>query len=390
MKYIKILPADRLEFQMFVLDDLADELLANGKDVIKVTIGISELPIPEKVQKVFSETLLDHEKTHLVYPEGLPELRQAITEYYDKNYGVKTTPNNVFVNVGTSAVFRNIFQLTGHPGSEILLPRPYYCLYLLSAILTDATIKHYEIDLKTGGIDFDSFSRAFDPKKTSVIVINSPGNPLGNIIPEADIARLNDIVAGQAHIIHDEIYNNVVFYDEYKSPLIYLDKHLDTQIITNAFSKGFRMYTKRVGYAIVPDSLMMPMRIMQQHTLLTSDPVNQYGMIEALKDLASPRELMVLYRNRAEYSFDNLKDTGCNPIKAYGGFYVTLDCDDWIKEKGFGDSKDLARDILEKVYVATVPSTDFGIPNGLRLSFCNSRYNEAIDRLRTYFTEAAT
>ncbi len=388
MRYIKELPSERLEFQMFVLDELADALLAKGEDVIKVTIGIAELPIPERVQKVFAETLHDHEKTHVVYPEGLPELRQAIARYYKEHFHVETSPDNVFINVGTSAVFRNLFQLLSRPGLEILLPQPYYCLYLLSAILSDATIKYYDLDLKTGGIDFDSFNQVFDREKSSVIVLNSPGNPLGNVIPRQDIVRLNDIVAGQAYIIHDEIYNNVVFYDQYESPLTYLNRYKDAHIITNAFSKGFRMYTKRVGYAIVPEPLIMPVRIMQQHTLLTADPVNQHGMVEALRDLDSPRELMEVYRSRAEYSYNTLKDTGCHPIKAHGGFYVTLDCENWIKEKGFTDSKDLAKDILEKVYVATVPGTDFGIPNTLRLAFCNSRYNEAIDRLRIYFTGA--
>lgn len=386
-RYIKSLPAARLEFQMFVLDELADELIEQGKDVIKLTIGIAEMPVSDRILKVFAETIYDHEKTHVVYPEGLPELREAIANYYNTQFKIDTTPEHVFTNVGTSSVFRNLFQLLSRPGLEILLPKPYYCLYLLSAILTDATTKYYDIDYQTGGIDFDSFKQVFDPEKTSVVVINSPGNPLGNLIPKEDIIELNNIVAGQAYIIHDEIYNNTVFYADYESPFTYLDKHLDVQVITNAFSKGFRMYTKRVGYAIVPESLIMPTRIMQQHTLLTSDPVNQYGMIEALKDLDSPRELMEVYRGRAEYSYDSLKDTGCNPIKVYGGFYITLDCDAWVKAKNMESSKDLAKDILQKVYVATVPGTDFGIPNGLRLAFCNERYDEAIDRLKIYFTE---
>ena len=77
-RYIKSLPAARLEFQMFVLDELADELIEQGKDVIKLTIGIAEMPVSDRILKVFAETIYDHEKTHVVYPEGLPELREAI------------------------------------------------------------------------------------------------------------------------------------------------------------------------------------------------------------------------------------------------------------------------------------------------------------------------
>ncbi len=76
------------------------------------------------------------------------------------------------------------------------------------------------------------------------------------------------------------------------------------------------------------------------------------------------------------------------PIAAEGGFYAMLRCKDWNTAHGFASSKELARDILEKVHVAVVPGTDFGVPDDLRLAFCNERYNEGIDRLRKYFTTA--
>lgn len=384
--YVKNFPVAELEFQMFVMDELADALSEKGHDVIKLTIGISELPVPENVIRVFSETLHDSNKTRLVYPQGLPELRSAIADYYRTHFKVKAEARHVVINVGTSALFRNLFQLLCKPGQHILMPKPYYCLYLMSAILAEAQIRHYDIDLHTGRLNLDSFRQVYDPEKTAVVILNNPGNPIGNVLTHADIAAMNDIIGGRSFVIHDEIYNNTMFYEEYASPPSYLDKHLDTHIITNGFSKGFRMYTKRVGYAILPEPLIMPMRIMQQHTLLTCDPVNQYGMIEALKDLESPRELMVIYRDRAEYTSESLRGTGCVPIVAKGGFYNFLDCEAWIRNHGMQDSKDLARDILEKVHVSTVPGTDFGVPLGLRLSFCNGRYKEGVDRLRDYFT----
>ena len=386
--YVKELPAAELEFQMFVMDELADDLLAKGADVLKLTIGIAELPIPKRVLDVFEKTLHDHEKTHQVYPQGVPALREAIAHHYKRKYKVDSTMEQVIVNVGTSAIFRNTFQLTCKPGQEILMPRPYYCLYLLSALLAEAKITYYDIDYKTKRIDMDSFRRAYDPDKTAVVVINNPGNPLGNVVPKEDIVTMNEIIAGRSFIVNDEIYNNCVFYADYECPLAYLDKeHRKNNIVTNAFSKGFRMYTKRMGFSILPESLIMPMRILQQHTLLCADPVNQYAVIEALDDDDSPRELMELYRSRAEYTTNTLKDTGTNPIHADGGFYEVLDCDEWVANRGLGSSKELAREILEEVHVSTVPGTDFGIPNGLRLSFCQARYNEGIDRLRQYFTK---
>lgn len=255
------------------------------------------------------------------------------------------------------------------------------------ADLLPACQRRNDYMLEKSGITASSKVLDYNPDKTAVVVLNNPGNPLGNIISQEEIKEINQIIDGRSYIMNDEIYNNTLFYDDYKCPLTYLDdKYRDVNIVTNAFSKGFRMYTKRVGYALLPDSLVMPMRIVQQHTLLTHDPVNQYGAIAALQDLDAPKELTRIYKERAEYSYNTLKDTGCDPIKSEGGFYIVLDCDRWVKTKGMKDSKELAIDIARKVYVATVPGTDFGIPNGLRLSFCNDRYKEGIDRLRDYFT----
>jgi aspartate aminotransferase len=146
------------------------------------------------------------------------------------------------------------------------------------------------------------------------------------------------------------------------------------------------MYTKRVGFAILPEELQANLRVIQQHTLLCTDPCYQYGMIAALGDVASPAQLTSVYRSRAEYTTRRLTGTGCEPVAAEGGFYAMLRCGEWNAARGFASSKELARDILERVHVAVVPGTDFGVPDDLRLAFCNHRYNEGIDRLREYFT----
>jgi len=371
---------------MFVLDELADEFLEQGKDVLKLTIGVPELPTPKPVLDRIVEALADPDYVRRVYPEGLPELREAIVDYYNAKYRADTSIDHVIVNTGTSPIFRNIFQLVSGQGREILLPRPYYALYVYCATLANATVKFYDIDLDTKRVDIDSFRRNFSPERTSLVVVNSPGNPIGNVVQPSELRELYDIVDGQAYILNDEIYNNCVFHDEFHSSLELLPEYRDVTIVTNSFSKGFRMYTKRVGFAILPKELQVNLRVMQQHTLLCTDPCYQYGMIAALEDEESPAELAALYRSRGEYTTRHLKHAGCEPVDAEGGFYAVLRCADWNREHGFASSKELARDILRQAHVAVVPGTDFGIPQDLRLAFCNDRYNEGIDRLRSYFS----
>ena len=382
------MPGD-LEFQMFVLDELADELTEQGADVLKLTIGVPELPIPPIVLDRMVAKLHDPDFVRRVYPEGLPELREAIANFYNRRHGASVSAAQVIVNTGTSPIFRNIFQLLSGPEYEIMIPRPYYALYLYCAKLAGATVKFYDIDINTKRVDMDSFRQNFSPERTSLVVINSPGNPVGNIVTPEEMREMYEIVDDQAYILNDEIYNNTMFYDDFHSPLELLPEHANTTIVTNSFSKGYRMYTKRVGFAILPEELQVNLRVIQQHTLLCTDPCYQYGMIAALEDDQSIEELTGIYRARAEYTTERLAGTGCHPIAAEGGFYAILRCEEWNAGRGFESSKELARDILQSVHVAVVPGTDFGLPHDLRLAFCNARYEEGIDRLRDYFTSPA-
>jgi aspartate/methionine/tyrosine aminotransferase len=387
---IKDLMPSNLEFQMFVLDELADELSKKGADVIKLTIGVTDLPIPSNVLDRMIEKLRDPDFVRRVYPEGLPELREAIAEFYNARYTTNVSLDNVIVNTGSSPIFRNIFQLLAGPEFEIMIPRPYYALYLYCAKLAGAKVKFYNIDLDSKRVDMESFRQNFSPERTSLVVINSPGNPVGNIVTLDEMREMYEIVNHNAYVLNDEIYNNTMFYDQFHTPLAALPEHNDITIVTNSFSKGYRMYTKRIGFAILPKELQTNLRVMQQHTLLCTDPCYQDGMIAALEDEESPQELNRVFRSRAEYTSQCLINSGCEPITSEGGFYSILRCKEWNIAHGFESSKELARDILEKVHVAVVPGTDFGIPHDLRLAFCNERYNEGIDRLSRYFTNTLT
>jgi aspartate/methionine/tyrosine aminotransferase len=176
-----------------------------------LTIGISELPEPEEVKQVLSQTVWEFGKTHQVFPEGLPDLREGVASFYNEQFGAEVTSNQVIVNTGTSAIFRNFFQILCSSEYEILLPFPYYSLYRISAILAGAAIRYYNIDQKSLRVDMNSFVSVFNPKKTALVVINSPGNPLGNILNYDEILAMYQLIGGEAFVIHDDIYVTTCF-----------------------------------------------------------------------------------------------------------------------------------------------------------------------------------
>lgn len=372
-------------FLMFVVDGMANELEKKGEKVIRMTLGKSELPLHPSIIQAMQDALGDFSKSSLVYPAGLPELKKRLSRYYLEQYDTEIKPDNIIISPGTSSAFRNLFSLLSGPGDEVLLPIPYYSLYRFSAMLAGASIRYYRIEPETGRLDVNSFEQNFTDR-TKIVVINTPGNPLGNVLTNDELGTIDRIVNGRAAIINDEIYCNT-YFDERNKSVMELKDTRSVFITTNAFSKAYRMYSRRIGYSIVPDELVEPMTVLQHHTLLTVDPVVQYGAIAALEREDEVCVLVNHYRERRNYTEHKLADVkGVHVYHSAGGFYITLDCSEFMRANGFSNSLELASDILRKVHVATVPGSDFGLPNTLRLSFSSKDYPMGIDRLYTYFT----
>jgi aspartate/methionine/tyrosine aminotransferase len=371
-------------FLMFVLDQMAYDYEKEGKEVIRMTLGKSELPLHPDITQTIIEAIKDFKKSTLVFPGGLPELKKKLSEYYRKKHNLDINPDNFIISVGTSTIFRNLFYLFLEKGDEVLLPLPYYSLYHFSALLAQAKIRYYRIDPETLTLDKDSFKENFTGK-TKLVVINSPGNPLGNILTKEELYFMDSIVDGRAPIINDEVYENVCF--EWQSPSVMELKDTKSMFITtNSFSKAYRMYSRRVGWCIVPHELITPMTVIQDHTLLTTDPVCQFGAVKALDYQDEVEYLRTLYKARRDYTLEKFKDVELvRAIPAQGSFYFTLDCKKFMEKKGYTTSLDLAVDIIKKKHTATVPGSDFGLSQALRLSFSCHRYNDGIDSLVDFF-----
>ncbi|MGM1058993.1 pyridoxal phosphate-dependent aminotransferase [Saccharothrix sp. Mg75] len=372
-------------FLMFVLDGMAQQIERTRDDVVRLTLGKVEEPPAAPIVDAMLEAAADHAKSSLVFPGGLPQLRERLAVEYEKRHNVTLDPERFVVSVGTSMAFRNLNQLLAGPGDEVLVPMPYYPLYTFTARLAGATVRYYRIDPHTLRIDLDSLAGAITDR-TRIVVVNSPGNPLGNVVSREEFAAVDRIVDGGAVIISDEIYNNCHF-DDVPFSAVELTGTRSPIVVTNAFSKGHRMYARRVGYALVPQELVEPLTVVQHHTLLTTDPVPQFGAIAALDHQDGLAEIVGRYRRRRDYTVRAFAPVpGVTAIRSRGGFYLTLDCAEHMEEHRIPDSLTLAVDILRETAVATVPGADFGLPTTLRLSYTSARYEDGIDRMVRYFT----
>jgi aspartate/methionine/tyrosine aminotransferase len=310
-------------FRMFLIDELACKACQDGKDVIRLTLGKTDFPLQINIRERIIRAINDQEISNLVYPSGIPELREELVNHYVKTIGIKIPCNNILIDAGTSSIYRNLLQIILDYGDEILLPRPYYPLYKISAQLANANIQYYEIDLKSLEIDTQSIKSSIS-NRTKAIILNSPGNPLGNVISLKKLSEIKDILPKDIFVIFDEIYENTYFNGE---PL--LTKYLLNNqrlkkanvIITNSFSKAYRMYTKRIGWCILPDNISTKMLEILQHTRLTVDPSIQYGALEALSHTNDIIQLKEEHNNRWLYTRSRLS---CSGLKKLDRNLVTL------------------------------------------------------------------
>jgi aspartate/methionine/tyrosine aminotransferase len=379
------------EFLMFVMDQLAYEREKRGQAVIRLTLGKSELPIHGDIIGAMMAALESYDKYALVFPTGLPELKEELAAFYEKKNRLKIDPASIIIGVGTSALMRNLYDsILNDENDEVLIPLPYYPLYKICANLLKTRVRYYRIDLETMALDLESFRQNFN-SRTKIVVINSPGNPIGNILTAADLVEIDRIVNGQAVIIFDEIYDNVAFDGPSVNMLDVFNKNgtIKTRsplVVTNSFSKAYRMYSRRVGWCIVPPELITPLTTIQHHTLLTVDPVDQFAGIEALRHPEELAYIRELYKKKRDYTLQKFKDNSpVRVIPAKGSFYITLDCRDYLKQKRVAHEFELAKKILNDTGVAIVPGSDFGIPGTFRLSYTAQQYNEGIDRLYDFF-----
>lgn len=352
----------------------AQELEAGGRHIIHLEIGEPDLETPACVREACIRALRDR-RSRYTHSLGLLELREAICGEYAERYGVTVTPNRVLITSGTSPAMLLAFSVLCHPEEEVILSDPHYPCYPNFIRYVGARTKTVPVTEEEGFQYSLEAVREAVGERTRAIVVNSPANPTGTVIPAGVLEPLTRL---GPTIVSDEIYHGLVYEGEAHSALEYSQD----AFVLNGFSKLYAMTGWRLGYVISPEPYMRTLQTLQQNFFISANSFVQWAGLTALREAREEVEAMCkVYNERRSLLVTGLRRLGFGiGPEPTGAFYVLANA-----KKFCTDSRRFAFEILEEAGVGTTPGIDFG-PNGegyIRFTYANSKENieEALDRI---------
>ncbi len=363
----------------------ARALEAQGRDVIHLEIGEPDFDTPRHVVEE-AKKALDAGYTHYGPTQGLPELREAIAEYISSTRGITVNARNVCVTPGGKPIIFFPMMALLETGDEVIYPNPGFPIYeSMIGVMGAKPVPVPLVEEKGFSFDLDVF-RASLSDRTKMVILNSPQNPTGGLIPAADIAAIADAVRDRDLVVlSDEIYSRIIYDGAAPVSITSLPGMLEKTIILDGFSKTYAMTGWRMGYGVMPEYLVDAVNKLMVNSNSCTATFTQRAGIAALRGPQEPVDAMVREFARRRTAFC----AGLNDIPNWrcampgGAFYA------FANVKALGrSSKEIADRLLNEAGVACLNGAGFGkFGDGyIRFSYANSYENLmcAVERIRAW------
>jgi aminotransferase len=331
------------------------ELVAGRSDIISLGVGEPDFSTPWLMREE-AYYHLSKGRTSYTSNWGNPELRTAIAAYL-KKYDLDYNPQSeILVTIGVSEAVDAVLRSILNPGDEIIVCEPCYVSYQPLASLCGAKLVHLDTS-KTGFIPTAELISAALTPKTKAIMLCSPSNPTGRMIPHDELAKIAELVKRhQIWALSDEIYCELVYDDNKHYSIGAFPGMKDYTVVLNGFSKAFAMTGWRIGYVCCPQDLMAQVYKLHQYSTICAPIMSQYAALEGLKNGEREVEKMrVSYQQRRNVMYKAFVDLQLPVTEAEGAFYLFPD----IRKTGLS-SEEFATRLIEDYKVAVVPGSVFG------------------------------
>ncbi|MGB5633397.1 MAG: pyridoxal phosphate-dependent aminotransferase [Waterburya sp.] len=336
------------------------ELIRNNPGTISLGQGVVNYPPPEKAIASL-QTFLAQPTNHLYQAvTGIEPLVAAITAKLSQDNSIDINDKNcVVVTAGSNMAFFNAILAITQAEDEIILNTPYYFNHEMAITMASCRPILVSTDLNYQ-LDLEAIAQAISPKTKAIVTI-SPNNPTGAVYPEASLKAVNDLCSDRGiYHISDEAYEYFI-YDGVKhtSPAAFPDREAHT-ISLFSLSKAYGFASWRVGYMVIPQHLLLPIKKVQDTNLICPPVVSQYAAIGALKTGISycQQHLEEIAKVRA-IVIEQLRSMSdiCTIAPATGAFYFFLKIDTNLNDL------ELVKQLIENYRVAVIPGSTFGMEN---------------------------
>ena len=353
-----------------------------GERMIYLNIGEPDFTAPAPVVAA-AEVALHAGRTQYTDAVGLPALRERISRWYASRWGVAVPARRIVVTAGASAALQLVCQALFEAGDEVLMPDPTYPCNRHFVAATGAKARLVETTPATRfQLDADTVRAQWRPE-TRGVLLATPSNPTGTSIAPAELARIVDVVRGKGGVcIVDEIYQGLSYDPAFESCALTLG---DDVISINSFSKYFSMTGWRLGWVVLPESLVEPVERLAQNLYICASSIAQHAAVACFDEasLAECESRRAAFRARRDYIVPALEKLGfAIPVRPDGAFYVWADCRNFA-----ANSWDFAMRMMQTAHVALTPGKDFGPAHAnayFRLSFATAlpQLEETVRRLK--------
>lgn len=345
----------------------AKRLEAEGREISHLEVGEPAMPPAPAVLEAVRNALNAPQK--YTHSKGTTELRNAIAAYYRAQHGVEPDPERIIVTMGSSAGFILSFLAGFAKGARIAVTRPGYPAYL--NILTALGFTPVEIALTPENgwrLSANDVEQAYRDEAFEGLLFASPANPTGAVVSRAALGGIYDVCRQLGvRFISDEIYHGLDYTGQSVSAL----EFGDTAVIVNSFSKYYCMTGWRVGWLVLPESLVRPAEILQQNMFISASSIGQVAALAALDARAYADAQKARYAENRTVLTNGLTALGfAGGTHSDGAFYAYADA-----SKFTNNSMEFCQRLLREAGVAATPGVDFDRVNGhryVRFSFAGA------------------
>jgi aspartate aminotransferase len=353
----------------------ADKLRQQGVDVVEFGAGEPDFPTPDHVKRA-GHAAIDANFTKYTPAAGTSELKQAICARYKKDYGVDYKPSEVIVTAGGKQALYNVAVALFGRGDEVITHAPCWPTLLEQVKLADASPVVVQTYADDGfAIRAETILNAVTPA-TRAIIINSPCNPTGALMTEAELDHLIDgIVDSRIYVILDLCYEQLIYEPiSHNLPKVLATRLRDRAILCGSASKSYAMTGWRCGWALGPAEVIAAANALQSHSTSNVCSISQKATVAALQGPDDTvKEMLAEYRRRRDQLHAWLTaDPRIRCVKPNGAFYLFIDISALLSPDGIRTSAEFAERMLHEAHVALTAGEAFEAPGFLRISYATS------------------